>query len=113
MYIKGICLVVATVFIRKCFQEECFVKCSTEMYTRGEVVSKKLEFLENITGYPINVMDDQRIIGPRPGAGAKPEDAEIFVDSIPMDVVEDELFTFFSQIGVIYELRLQISTSGS
>lgn len=77
-------------------------------------IAFRLQILQKRTQYPIRQENGQRIFGPPlTWTGGAPErGSEIFVCRLPRDAWEDELFPLFSQIGLVYQIRLMMDFSG-
>ncbi|KAF2879528.1 hypothetical protein ILUMI_26643 [Ignelater luminosus] len=79
--------------------------------SRGDMVVRRLQKLEETTGYPVVQYNAQRICGP-PREWNQPaptNGSEIFISKLPRWLIEDELFKIFSRVGIIYQIRLMMN----
>ncbi|RZC32740.1 APOBEC1 complementation factor-like [Asbolus verrucosus] len=77
-------------------------------------MSGKKEIAES--KYPVIQSNGQRIYFPYmsdKNVAAPPRGSEVFVGNLPRDLFEDELVPLFSQVDLIYKVRLMMDFSGS
>ena len=77
-----------------------------------EILKKKML---TMTFQTVQENGQRKYGGPPPNwtGPAPPKGCEIFIGKIPRNVFEQELFTLFSKIGTVYELRLMMDFSGT
>lgn len=72
------------------------------------------QLIMQIKGYKIFHTKSQRIYTLSPMCPVPPpKGTEIYVDKLPVNVLEDEVYQFFLKIGPIYMLRMMIGMSGT